>query len=200
MFTPMMRRAPLNTLQRRRILACSLLLAVCVCASLPGVSQASRKIRGPGYSTVLPNGWKVAKSRAGAWYYLRAFAPQKGQAGTSQLLTVGISVISTKGLAKQARVKRLPSSPQDLLPLVANSLNGAQNVQVVAPIRSTALRAAPAAASAVTYALGNTSVLQSNVVSPHGRRVFSVELEVDQSIQYAGTKVLSSLLKHWRWH
>ena len=190
----------MSTLSRRRLLACSILLAVLACAALPGASQASTKLRGPGYSTIVPNGWKVAKTSANGWRYLRAFAPRTGRNGTSRLLTVGISVISSKALAKQARLKQLPSSPESLLALVANSPNQAQNVQIVAPIRPALLRGIPAAASAAQYVLGNSSVLQSNTACERNGRVYSLELEVDMSIQYAGTKVLGRARDHWRWH
>jgi hypothetical protein len=196
MFHPMMRR---GTLQRRKILAFSMLLAILACASLPSISQASKKVRGPGYSTSVPNRWKIVKSTGNGWRYVRGFAPRTGKNGTSTLLTVGVSVTSAKNLAKQARVKTLPSSPEAILPLVANSLEGAQNAEITAPIRPTDLRGTPAAASAAQYGLGNIQVLQSNVAAVRHGRVYSIEMEVDLRLQYAGTKLLRSLLSHWRW-
>ena len=71
MFHPMMRWALGSRLQRRRILACSILLAVLACAALPGVSDASRKFRGKGFATIVPSNWKIGKGKQGSHARLR---------------------------------------------------------------------------------------------------------------------------------
>ncbi|MCW2993421.1 MAG: hypothetical protein JWQ18_916 [Conexibacter sp.] len=187
----------MSGLQRRRILASSLLLAVLVCAALPSVSQASRKIRGPGYSTILPDHWRVQKSRNQSWYELRGYAPKT----TVKLMTLAVSVISEKALAKRARVKALPSSPERLLQIVATAPQGAAQVQTRIPPRGTSLDGEPGASMVSEYILNaQADVIQTNLVARHHGRVYSIEMEVDTLLQDGGTAYLQQLVRHWHWH
>jgi len=197
MFHPMMmRRVRISSLRRRRILASALLLAALACAALPGVSQASKRISGPGYSTILPNGWRVSTSRSAGLHQLRAYAPRT----TVKLLTIGVTVISARTLARQAGVKRLPSSPERLLQLVAKTPSGAAGAQVRTTPRPVRLARASGAWEVLEYILNSQfDVVQTNIVTRRHGRVYWVEMEVDKLVQADGTAAMDPLRSHWRW-
>jgi hypothetical protein len=197
----MMQWAPVTTSGRRRAVICSVLLAAIVCAWLPNAVQAkSRKIRGPGYSTIVPKSWKVQKTVENGWAALYATSPSTRPGVPPGTMYIEVRAISTTSLTRQLGLRRLPSDPETLLTLVAASPNAAQNINVVAPLRSIDLRGVPAAAGAASYVLGNTSILQSNIVCIRHRRAYLVQLFVDTTLQYSGTRALVSANAHWRWH
>ena len=91
-----------SRLQRRRILACSILLAVLACAALPGVSDASRKFRGNGFSTIVPSGWKTGKGKHGHHARLRRrFAADQDQASRPNTTQLGVNVIPVTDFERQ---------------------------------------------------------------------------------------------------
>jgi hypothetical protein len=198
MFPPMMRRVRLNTIERRRILACSILLAVIAVGALPSVSQASRKLRGVGFSTIVPSKWKVDKGKGRDPRVYRASSPGARPNVAVNSAVLGVIVTTETTLERQAG-RKLPSSPEELLGLVAGAPGDAQNLQVVAPTRGALLDGAPAASIAVSYTRAGASVLQTDTVSVYRGRVYVVELATDISIQIDALHVLAQARSRWRW-
>jgi hypothetical protein len=199
MFHPMMRRWVLgSSLQKRRMLACSLLLAVLACAALPGVSQASRKIRGYGFTTLVPGNWKTGKGKNGNTRVYGAASPKtkRGQTVNSQQL--GISVIPVVDMERQLGQK-LPSSLEQLLGALMSPPQQAQNVQLTAPIRTSTLGGRPAASGAAQFDFNGATVLQSDTVSVYRGQVYLVEFDLDLSLQYQALPVLGRIHRHWHW-
>jgi hypothetical protein len=198
MFRPMMRRVRLNTIERRRILACSILLAMIAFGALPSVSQASHKLRGVGFSTVVPSKWKVTKGRNGGVHTYRMVPPHTKQGVTANSMAIGINVAPAVDLERKAG-RKIPSSMLELWGLMVTAPSGAQGAQIIAPVRTTTVDGAPAASGAATYALGGATVLQSDTVTVHHGRVYLIELVTDISIQFEGLSPLGRLRDRWRW-
>ena len=198
MFHPMMRWTASNRLQTRRILACSILLAALVFAALPGVSEASRKIRGYGFSTIVPTKWKAGKGKNGPTRVYGAASPTTKRNVTVNSMQLGISVIPVKDFERQLG-RKLPTSLEEILGAVMTAPQQAQNVSFVAPIRTTTLDGLPAASGAAQFTFNGATVLQSETVSVHRGQVYIVEFDVDTALQYQALPILARIHRHWRW-
>lgn len=198
MFHPMMRWALSNSLQKRRILACALLLAVLACAALPGVSDASRKFRGVGFSTVIPSSWKIGNGKNGD---TRLYgASSRGTKGNTTInsLAIGVSVVPVTDFERQLG-RKLPSSPEEILGLLMSAPQGAQNPSVTVPIRSSVLAGRAAASGALEFSAGGTIVLQSETVSVYRNRIYLLAFNIDKRLQYQALPILARAHRHWRW-
>jgi hypothetical protein len=199
MFHPMMRWVAGSSLQKRRILACSILLAVLACAALPGVSDAaSRKIRGVGFSTTVPGSWKTGKGKNGDTRVYGAASRQTKPNNPAKSMQLGISVIPIVDMERQLG-RKLPSGLVELLAAIMAPPQQAQNVQLTAPFRTSTLGGRPAASGAAQYDVGGTTVLQSETVSVYRGKVYVVEYDVDLTLQYRGLSILQRIHRHWRW-
>jgi hypothetical protein len=178
-------------------MACSILLAVLACAALPGVSDASRKIRGYGFTTIVPTKWKTGKGKNGTTRVYGA-APRGVKANdTVNAIHLGITVIPITDMERQIG-RKLPSLEQ-VLGSVMSPPQQAQNVSLVAPIRAATLGGLPAASGAAEYFFNGATVLQSETVSVHRGQVYIVRYYQDTALQYAGLSILQRIHRHWHW-
>jgi hypothetical protein len=198
MFHTMMSWAVSNRLQRRTILVCSILLAVLACAALPGVSEASRKVRGYGFATIVPSDWHTGKGKQGPTRVYGAASKKTKPGVPANTMQLGISVIPVVDVERQLG-RKLPSSLQELLGLMTQPPQGAQNVQLTAPFRTSTLGGRPAASGALQFSLGGTTMLQSQTVSMYRGQIYAVTYDLDMSLLYRGLTVLKSVHSHWRW-
>ena len=194
----MMRWALDNSLQRRRILACSILLAVLACAAFPGVSDASRKFRGQGFATIVPSNWTTGKGKQGASRLYGAASRKTKRGVAANTMQLGVSVIPVVDMERQLG-RKLPSTLDELVGIVLQSTQ-AQNLQLTAPVRSSTLGGRPAASGAVQFsAPDGTTLLQSDTISVYRGRVYIVAYNVDIALQYEGLAILARAHRHWRW-
>jgi hypothetical protein len=198
MFRPMMRWVPRNTIERRRILACSMLLASIAFGTLPSASQASRKLHGVGFSTIVPSKWKLSKFKSGSLHGYRIVPPRTKKGVTVNSMAIGITVTPAKDLERQLG-RKIPASMLELWGLMVSAPQGAQGPQIIAPVRTTTVDGVPGASGAASYALGGATVLQSDTVSVHHGRVYVIELATDINIQFQGLPALGRVRDHWRW-
>jgi hypothetical protein len=198
MFTPMMLWALGSRLQRRTIMACSILLAMLACAALPSVSDASRKFRGKGFATIVPNNWKTGKGKQGTTRVYGAASPKTNPNVAANTMQLGISVIPVVDMERQLG-RKLPSTLEALLGLVLQTTQG-ENVQLTSPIRSSTLGGRPAASGAVQASGGDgTPLLQSETVSLYRGQVYVVVFNLDLGLQYQGLPILARAHRHWHW-
>jgi hypothetical protein len=198
MFHPMMSWALGSRLQRRRMLACSILLAVLACAAMPGVSEASRKLRGYGFSTVVPSGWKLDKGKVGTSHVYSASSPQTKRNVTINSTTLSVNVIPVTDFERQLG-RKIPSPMEALLGEVMTAPQQAQNVQLTATFRATRLGGRPAASGAAQFFLGGATLLQSETVSVSRGQVYILQFYVDLTVQYQGLTTLRGIHRHWHW-
>lgn len=196
MFHRMTRWALSGRLQTRRILACSILLALLACAGLPSVSDASRKFRGKGFVTIVPSNWKVGKSRQGPARLYGAASPTTKTNVAANTMQLGVSVLPVVDMERQLGGK-LPSSLQDLLGIVLEQQG--QNAQIAAPLRSSTLGGRPAASGAIQYPVDGTRMLQSATISIYRGQVYFVSFNIDVAVQYKGLPTLARVHRHWHW-
>jgi hypothetical protein len=194
----MMRLVPGNTLQKRKLLACSILLAVLACAALPGTSQAkSHRLRGVGFSTIVPRDWKRGRQDNGAARsYFAAWAKNKPNTAVNSMV-LDVTVISVKAAERQLG-RKLPSSLEDIASQTLGGPQGTQ-AQVVVPARPTRLRGTPAASIVFQYIYNNAMLLQSDTVCIRHGRLYILELKIDTVKQWVGLPVLEKARNHWRW-
>ena len=186
-----------SRLQRRKILACSILLAVLACMVLPGVSDASRKLRGADFVTKVPSTWKTGKGKQGTTRVYGAASPGTKRNVAANSMQLGISVVPVVDMERQLG-RKLPPTLEELLALLLQGQ--AQNAQVTAPLRSSALGGRPAASGALQFSPdGATTVLLSETVSVYRGRIYVVAYTVDVGLQYKGLAILRSIHRHWRW-
>jgi hypothetical protein len=178
--------------------ACSILLAVLACAALPSVSEASRKLRGYGFSTIVPSNWKLDKGRNGSTRLYGAASPQTKDNVTTNSMRIGVSVVPVTDFERQLG-RRLPSSLEEVLGAVMAPPQQAQNVQVTAPLRSTTLGGRPAASGAAQFFFNGATVLQSETVSLYRGQVYILQFYVDMALQYRGITNLKRMHRHWHW-
>jgi hypothetical protein len=177
--------------------ACSILLAVLACAALPGVSEASRKIRGYGFTTIVPTKWKTGKSKNGSTRVYGAAPPGVKPNDTVNAIHLGITVVPIADFERQLG-RKLPSLEQ-VLAAVMTPPQQAQNVSLVAPFRTTTLGGLPAAAGAAEFFVSGATVLQSETVSVHRGQVYIVTFYQDTALQYQALQILQRIHRHWHW-
>ena len=198
MFRAMTRRVRLNTIERRRILACSILLAVIAFGALPSVSQAAnRKLRGPGFSTIVPSKWKIQRQKGAGTRVYHAVAPTNKPNVAVNSMTLDVIVASVKSLERQLGHK-LPASPEELVGQMVGGPQGTQ-AQVLVPTRSTRLDGAPAASVVLQYIYNNAMIVQSDTLCVRHGRVYVIELHIDTVMQFQGLPVLAQARSHWHW-
>ena len=185
MFHPMMSWALGRRPQRRRILACSLLLAVLACAAVPGASEASRKFRGQGFSTRVPTSWKIDKpGRAGATRIYNASSRQTKRNTTVNSTLMTVNVVPVADLERQLAGSFLAPTRSCWSrhgPAAAGAERAGHGV-----VRGTILGGRPAASGAANFFLGGATVLQSDTISIYRGRVYILQFYVDQNVQYQG--------------
>jgi len=200
MFRRMMRRVLWNNaIERRRVLACSLLLAVLACAALPGASQAaaSLRLRGAGFSTIVPRDWKLGRQTNGdTRSYLAAWAKNKPNTSVNSMVLT-VTVIPVKSAERQIG-RKLPSSLVDAVSQVLGGPQGTQT-QVLVPARPTRLRGMPAASIVFQYIYNNAQLIQSDTLCIRHGRIYIIELVIDTVKQFQGLPVLEKARAHWRW-
>jgi hypothetical protein len=177
--------------------ACSILLAVLACAALPGVSEASRKIRGYGFTTIVPSKWQTGKSKNGTTRAYGAAPNGTKPNDTVNAIHLGIVVVPVTDMERQIG-RKLPGLEQVLV-AVMTPPKQAQNVSLVAPARTSRLGGLPSAAGAVEYFLSGATVLQSETVAIHRGQVYIVTYYQDTALQYEGLSILQRIHRHWRW-
>jgi hypothetical protein len=198
MFRLMMRRVRLNTIDRRRILVCSILLAVLAFGALPSVSQAAnRKLRGPGFSTIVPRKWKIKHQKGAGTRVYHAAAPTNKPNVSVNSMALDVIVASAKTLERQLG-RKLPASPVELIGQVVGGPQGTQ-AQVLVPARATRLDGAPAASVVLQYIYNNAMIIQSDTLCVRHGRIYVVQLEIDTVMQFQGLPVLERARSHWRW-
>jgi hypothetical protein len=179
-------------------MACSILLAVLACAALPGVSEASRKIRGYGFTTIVPTKWKTGKGKNGSTHVYGAAPPGIKANDTVNAMHLGITVVPITDFERQLG-RKLPSSLEQVLGAVMSAPQQAQNVKLVAPLRTTTLDGLPAASGAAEFFINGATVLQSETVSVHRGQVYIVTFYQDTALQYPALLILQRIHRHWHW-
>jgi hypothetical protein len=198
MFHPMMPWALGDRLQRRTILACSILLAMLACAALPGVSDASRKFRGKGFTTIVPTDWKTGKGKQGGARVYGAASRSTRPNVPANTMQLGVSVVPVADMERRLG-RKLPSSLEQLLGLVMQATQQSSNARVTAPFRASTLGGRSAASGALQFNASGTTMLVSQTVSVYRGRVYVLAFNLDTALEFQGLPILGRAHRHWRW-
>ncbi|MCW2983479.1 MAG: hypothetical protein JWR63_1049 [Conexibacter sp.] len=175
-----------------------ILVAFLVAALLPATAEARKSVRGPGYKTFVPSGWKVKRSSSGGWHSVIISSP-----GTRKNVQRGSNVLSIGSISAKVLRRRnkgsLPTSPVALAQLVTAVPSTASNINLAAPPQAATLAGAAAGSVAYTYDLQGTTLLQTETAVRRGGRVYVLQVTSDSSISVIGASAINMARQSWRW-
>jgi hypothetical protein len=176
----------------------SIFVALLVAALLPATAQAAKTVRGPGYKTQVPSGWKVKRTSSGGWHSVTIMSPgsRRGVSRGSNVLSIGS--ISAKTLARRGN-GRLPRSPVELVQQVTTVPTAAANVNLALQPQPSILAGAPAGVAAYSYFLQGTPLLQTETAVRRGKRVYVLQLTADSTLSVIGTSAIDLARQNWKW-
>jgi hypothetical protein len=176
-----------------------ILLAFLFAAALPSVAQASKSIRGPGYRSHVPSGWKVKSTKEnGGWRVVRVTPPGRSVRGRNSSIVV-IGAISTRTLEKAAGQK-LPRSDADLAQQLAAVPPDAQNIQPSLQPQTTSLAGTLGAILGYHYVLnGGLGMTQTATVVRRNRRIYLLQVVSADTLSFIGNQASNLVRANWRW-
>jgi hypothetical protein len=168
-----------------------------------GTALAATQLHGRGFTTTLPDGWtsKAQSSKRVASYALTPSGASLDVVGipTSPGTGMTIGVIDAKQLAKGLHRKKLPSKATALLPLFIGTPRAASGERVVSALRGSRLAGAKAATISFDYQYHGREIIQRDLVSRHGSRVFYIEVDSDSANDADGRSAMATVTHGWHW-
>ncbi|HWI71863.1 MAG TPA: hypothetical protein VNT55_07910 [Baekduia sp.] len=175
-----------------------ILLAFLFAAALPTAAQASKSIRGPGFRSHVPSGWKVKHSKErGGWRVVRVTPPGRASKGRNSSIVV-IGTVSVRTLEKAAGQK-LPASDIELAQQLAAVPPTAQGIQPTVNPQPTVLAGALGAIVGYHYIDGRVGTTQTATVVRRHRRVYLLQTVSDDSVSFIGSQAVNLVRSNWRW-
>lgn len=174
-----------------------MLLAFLFAAALPAGAQAAKSIRGPGYRSHVPSGWKVKKSKETGWRVVRVTPPGRATRGRNSSIVV-IGTITVRSLEKAAG-QRLPRSDIELAQQLAAVPPDSQNIQPTINPSPTVLAGSLGATVGYHYVSRGVGTTQIATVVRRNRRVYLLQTVSDDSVSFIGTTAVSLVRANWRW-
>jgi hypothetical protein len=174
-----------------------ILLAFLFAAALPSAAQA-KSIRGPGYRSHVPSGWKVKSTKENAgWRVVRVTPPGRSVKGRNSSIVV-IGAISARTLEKAAG-KKLPRSDVELAQQLASVPPTAINIQPSLQPQATSLAGSIGAILGYHYALDGLGMTQTATVVRRSRRIYLLQVVSADSLSFIGSQAASLVRANWRW-
>jgi hypothetical protein len=179
----------------RRVLP-TLCLVLLLSGLFSGFASAREPVRGPGYRAYAPSGWKVKKASSRGWRTVTVASPQRAPNG-SRLALVSIATATVRTVQRRMHLgvsdkgflaQKLISIPPD-----------ATLLQVQSGPTPTALVGAPGAIVGVTYNLRGDGTQHSATVVQRGRRLYMLQVVLDQSLSDLGITASDMVRSTWRW-
>jgi hypothetical protein len=175
-----------------------ILLAFLFAAALPSIAQASKSIRGPGYRSHVPSGWKVKSTKeGGGWRVVRVTPPGRATRGRNSS-TVVIGTVSVRTLEKAAGQK-LPRADSELARQLAALPSTAQNIQPTLNPQPTLLAGSIGAIVGYHYVFGGIGTTQTATVVRRKHRIYLLQTVSDDSVSFIGTQAVNLVRTNWRW-
>jgi hypothetical protein len=175
-----------------------ILLAFLFAAALPSVAQASKTIRGPGYRSHVPSGWKVkSTTENGGWRAVRVTPPGRSVKGRNSSIVV-IGAISAKTLEKAAGQK-LPRSDAELAQQLAAVPGTAVNIQPSIQPQATSLAGSIGAIIGYHYVVDGLGMTQTATVVRRNRRIYLLQVVSADTLSFIGNQASNLVRANWRW-
>jgi hypothetical protein len=189
-----------RTMSRR--LALTTMFAIALVGGT-STALAATALHGRGFTTTLPDGWtsKAQTSKHVASYALTPSGASVDVVGipTSPGTGATIGVVDAKQLAKGLHRKKLPSKATALLPLLIGTPRAASDLRTVSAVHGTRLAGAKAAAISFSYRYHGRDIVQRDIVSRRGPRVYYLEADSDSANDADGRAALATITHDWRW-
>jgi hypothetical protein len=168
----------------------------------PAAQAATKPLEGPGFSTRHPAGWqsKLEKARGFTVFTITTPATTVDEIGLPAAGGIALTVgtMTTKTFREHLK-QRVPSSPVALMKALIATPPDATGLATTTPPHRTSLGGTRAGGEAFTYTYKGANILQHDVVTRHGDRVYWVELDADQARTERGGIALRVILNHWQW-
>jgi len=174
----------------------TLVLALLLAGFMASLAQAREAIRGPNYRTAAPSGWHIDKQASGGWNTVTVTPPTHVSNQRDKAL-VSIAVTSVKQAEKVAgvsirdkktMVRKLISVPQD-----AGGLDKSFDP------RPTTLRHKQGVIYGVHYDYKGTGSTHTATLVRRGRRIYLIQVIMDQDLSQLGTSAANMIVDDWRW-
>jgi hypothetical protein len=178
----------------------SVAAATGVLAAPAVAAGGGRTVKGDGFTTKLPSGWSS---------HVKKVAGQKEWLFGSRGATVTTLGIPTKGgigvtafvqteaaLNRQLR-GRVSPDPVRLLLRVVGVPKGAKHLRAVTPAHATTLAGRKAGAATISYTYYKRTIVQTDVVAWHDRKVYFLESDADRSNAAKGQTALNAITAAW---
>jgi hypothetical protein len=175
-----------------------ILVAFLVVALLPATAEARKTIRGPGYKTLVPSGWKVKRSHAGGWNSVVISSPGTRKNVSRGSIVLSIGSISAKTLQKLNRGP-LPKSPVDLVQLVTSVPSNALNINLALAPQPSTLGGLTAGVVAYSYGFQGAQLTQSETAVRRRGRIYALQLTADTALSVIGGSAIDMARQQWRW-
>jgi hypothetical protein len=175
-----------------------ILVALLVAALLPATAEARKTIRGPGYKTLVPSGWKVRRISADGWHTVQISSPGTRKNVTRGSIVLSIGSISAKSLAKRGK-RALPKSPVELVQLVTSVPSAATNIDLALAPQFGSLGGAAAGTAAYNYLLEGAQLTQTETAVRRRGLVYVLQLTVDNALSLIGGSAIDMARTSWRW-
>lgn len=175
-----------------------ILLAFLFAAALPASAQATKQIRGPGFRSHVPSGWKVKSTKESAgWRVVRVTPPgRKSKGKNSSIVVIGTIPVRT---LERAAGQPLPTSDIELANQLAAVPATAQNVQPTLSPQPSVLAGTVGGIVGYHYVTGGVGTTQTATVVRRHRRVYLLQTVSDDSVSFIGTSAAGLVRANWRW-
>ena len=182
---------------RRKLLVVLILASLAAVAAVPAGAQAKRAVRGVGYKTYVPSGWKV-KHRTVKHGWNEVLASPTGR--PSDELSVNMNTINARTLAKTLKVKALPAAPTDLVQMLPTIPPGASQARATAPASTMTLGGSLGAQTGYHYVTAaGEGISASTIVARRGNRVFLLNIAGDDQLSLLAESAVGLVSSSWSW-
>jgi hypothetical protein len=173
-----------------------------LCCIAPAAQAATKPLDGPGFNARHPAGWhsKLEKARGFTTFTITTPATTVDELGLPAAGGIALTVgtMTTKTFREHLK-EPVSSNPVKVMETLIGTPPDATGLETTTRPHRTTLAGSPAAGEAFTYTYKGANILQRDVVTRHGDRVYWVELDADQARTERGQIALRVIQNHWRW-
>jgi hypothetical protein len=181
---------------RHKLLVILILAAFAAASAIPAGAQAKRTVKGVGFKTYVPSGWKVTFHKVTPGWRRVAASPTGRK--TDQL-SVTMSSIGARSLAK-AMHKALPPTALQLVQLLPNVPPGATQAQQTNQAQPTTLGGSPGGLMGYHYVTrAGEGISASAIALQRGNRIYLIDIAGDDQLSLLATSAVDLIRNSWAW-
>jgi hypothetical protein len=178
----------------------SVVVAAGVLAAPAVAAGGGRIVKGNGFRTRLPAGWSQ-HIRTVDGQHLRLWGSKGAIVTTLGIPTKGgigvTALVQTEAAINRQLKGRVSRDPVRLLVRAAGVPRGATHLRAVVKAQATTLAGRKAGIATVTYTYYKRTIVQTDVLAWHDRKVYFLELDVDRANAAKGAAALKAISAAW---